>query len=345
MIIRSRAPLRISFGGGGTDVPPYCNEYGGVTLNSTINMYTFTTWELSNTKLHLDSADLKLKKNIENIGSYSGDYDLIEATLKLAGIDEKHHTGKISMHGDAPIGTGLGTSSSAVVSLLGAIWDLTDLSKSEPLNLPSTKYKLAELACKIEREELKIPGGYQDQYASTFGGFNWTEFKKDGTVELVPLSIPKSTLNEFKSRLLLVFTGSTRLGGNIIKKQQESFQKGQNLEYLNRIKELAFEMRNELGKGNITEFGRLLHESWMQKRQVAEGTSTDELDKIYSIARGAGAIGGKISGAGGGGVMFFIVNEPIQKQRLLRTLNSAKPELYELPFSFETTGIYTWRGS
>ena len=336
--------MRLSFGGGGTDIEPYCTEYGGITLSATISNYAYTTWILSDElKTSISAPDIRLKKQIEDLSLYENS-NLIEATLKKMKVGIG---GEFQIHCDAPPGSGLGTSSAVNVSLIGAVWEGMGFSIQNPFNMRDTKYKIASLAYDIERKEMKIKGGYQDQYASSFGGFNWIEYRKDGSVHVSSLNVSKSFKNELQSRLLLCSTGKTRLSGNIIEEQQKKTISGENIEFLHKIKEIAYQMKEALENEDIDEFAKLLDKSWQQKRNVAEGISNPFLDNLYETAIRNGAIGGKVSGAGGGGFMYFIVKHPIQKIQLFKELQKVGIDydivINKLPVRFEDKGVYTWR--
>ncbi len=344
MIIRSRAPLRLGFGGGGTDVVPYCTEFGGVTLSAAINVYAYATWKKQNNSItKINAPDVQLKKKIENLSLYENT-NLIETTLKKLKVPIG---GEFCIHCEAPPGSGLGTSSAVNVALIGVIWDGTGRGIASPLNLASTKYDIANLAYEIERKELGIQGGYQDQFASSFGGFNWIEYRKDGSVHVSPLRVSNSFKNELQARILLCFTGKVRVSGKLQDELKKNLEKKQNVECLHKIKEYAYKMKEALEKEDIDEFARYIDLSWQEKRKVSDGVTNEFLDKIYDTAKKNGAIGGKVSGAGGGGFMYFIVKEPIQKLTLLKELQKVaidyETTISKLPVRFEDRGIYTWR--
>ena len=341
LTIRSKAPLRISFGGGGTDIPPYTHERGGVVLNTTINKYAFCSLKSSGTNdISVTSLDYDIvaKYQTDMDLVYNGELDLVKAAIKrlrsqkAVSGDRSVDDLRLFLHSDAPPGSGLGSSSTMTVALTGAI--------THWLGLPLTHYEIADLAYKIEREDLKIEGGYQDQYAASFGGFNFIEFRGDNII-VNPLKIKRSTLNEFEYNLILCYTGHTRLSANIIKDQVGGFvnKKSAVVEALDETKKLAISMKEALLRGELTEFGELLHEAWMHKKNFSDKITNPTINKMYEDARKAGALGGKLLGAGGGGYLIFYCDfEKIDK--VAKALEDLNGELVD--FSFETRGLQTW---
>ncbi len=332
MTVRSKAPLRISFGGGGTDVPPYPQERGGVTLNTTINKYAYATlMPLEGKEIRVTSLDYDIvaKYRTDRELAYDGKLDLVKATLKRLCPDRAMH---LYLHSDAPPGSGLGSSSTMCVALVAAI--------QHHLRVPMTDYELADLAYRIERVDLGIAGGLQDQYAATFGGFNLTEFHADRVV-VNPLRIKMDTLNELEYRLLLCYTGSTRLSANILKEQTQSFVDKDKAvsDSLDYIKELAISMKNALLRNELDQFGDLLHEGWVQKRRLASAITNPGIDALYDIAREHGALGGKLLGAGGGGYLLLFC-EFDKRHIVAEHLEAAGGQLVD--FGFEKRGVQTW---
>lgn len=332
MIIRSKAPLRISFAGGGTDVPPYLEERGGAVLNTTINKYAYATLIPRNddtiTVKSLD-YDIVAKYQTDTKLFYDGELDLVKAVINKMkskrGLD-------LFMHSDAPPGSGLGSSSTVVVTLVGAF--------QKWLNLPLTDYDLAELAYTIEREDLSIQGGKQDQYAATFGGFNYIEFNAQSTI-VNPLRVKRDILNELEYRLLLCYTGKTRLSANILKEQVDKYVKKekQSIEALDELKAICIEMKNALLRGHLDEFGELLHQGWLHKKKLASKISNPEIDKLYETARRSGAIGGKILGAGGGGYLLLFC-EFDKRHIIAEKLEELGGQIVD--FGFDLKGLQTW---
>jgi len=332
IVIRSKAPLRISFAGGGTDVPPYSDERGGAVLSSTIDRYAYCTiCPRADREMRIRSLDFAQDESWTANGSmlrYDGNLDLIKAVLNHFEVAEGFD---MLLHCDAPPGSGLGGSSTVMVSIIGAV--------SEWLKKPLSQYETARLAYVLEREELGFAGGKQDQYSAVFGGFNFMEFRGSETI-VTPLRIRTEVLNELHYHMLLCYTGKTRDSANIIQDQQKGYKSGQNREALDSAKSLVFETKDALMKGEILRIGQLLHESWEQKKRFTSHITNSRIDKIYETARANGAIGGKISGAGGGGFMFFIC-EYDRKHRAAEELQKLGAETVN--FNFDKHGLQTWR--
>ncbi len=332
MIHRSRAPLRISFCGGGTDVSPYVEERGGVVLNATINKYAYCSLiPRGDDEIQVQSLDYDVvaKYNRQEGPRYDGELDLVKAVINKM----RSPTGlNLFMHSDAPPGSGLGSSSTVVVALLGLFrhW----------LRKPMTDYELAELAYQVERIDLGIEGGMQDQYAATFGGFNFIEFNRDAVI-VNPLRIDLATLNELEYHLLLCYTGRTRRSANILRTQIEGYvtRKVDVVAGLDALKETTILMKNALLLGRLDEFGALLHQAWQHKKKLADRITDSYINELYDIARRHGALGGKISGAGGGG--FLLLYCQFDKRHIVaEKLEEAGGEMVE--FGFERHGLQTW---
>ncbi len=334
MEIRSRAPLRISFGGGGTDIEPYLSEKGGVVLSTTINRFSFGTLEpRSDQEIQIESLDVEMfsKFLASQKLVFDGKLDLVKAVLKkLKGWKQGF---SLFLHSDAPPGSGLGSSSTMVVTLLGLF--------RQWLNLHWDNYDLANLAYEIERIDLGIRGGKQDQYAAVFGGFNFIEFYHDATI-VNPLRIAPQILNELEYHLLLCYTGKTRLSGNIIASQVEGYlqKKESSLQALDELKAITIYMKNALLQGKLNLFGELLHEAWMNKKQLAGAITNEKIDTLYHLAKSKGALGGKILGAGGGG--YLLLYCPYNRRHLILA-ELEKMGVQATPFSFDTQGLTTWR--
>ena len=336
-VIRSRAPLRISFAGGGTDVSPYSDDRGGVVLNATINRYAYATIIPRNSKeIEIASLDydVTLKYNIDREIAFDGQLDLIKGIIKNFKLSYNLKQGfKIFIHSDAPPGSGLGSSSAVAVAVISAF--------AEFLKVPLTPYDLANVAYKIERLDVGLKGGKQDQYASSFGGVNFIEFYKDRVI-VNPLRLRDSILNELEYSLVLGYIGSTRSSGKIIERQISNYKqsKEDTIIALDNIKELAYKMKDYLLQGELRSFGALLNDEWEEKKKMAKGISNEQIDEIYREARKAGALGGKISGAGGGGFMFFYTDFD-KKVNVVKQLKRMGVQV--LPFSFTNSGAIAWR--
>ncbi|MGI0055481.1 MAG: GHMP kinase [Thermoplasmata archaeon] len=333
--------MRISFAGGGTDVAPFPEREGGAVLNCTIDKYAYATLRVQNDReatISVRSIDYDISAHYRHPDdlSYNGELDLVKAAIKTLrpsdGRTEATDSIDLFLHSDAPPGTGLGSSSAMSVALVGAF--------AHYLREPWTPYDIAELAFRIEREELRQRGGRQDQYAATFGGFNFMEFTANGTI-VAPLKIPRETLNELSYRLLLCYTGTSRYSGGVIERQERGIRERQpdTMAALQGTKRLAVDMKNELLRGNIDEMGRLLDEGWVLKKQFAEGVTNPQIDAFYEAAKGAGALGGKLTGAGGGGhlLLFCDVERRAEVIRAVRALGGEATD-----FAFEMDGLQTW---
>jgi len=330
--IRAKAPLRISFGGGGTDVPPYPEEKGGAVLNATIDKYAYCNLvaradDMVNV-MSLD-YDLLARYSVRENTEYDGKLDLAKAALKVMKVDDGVD---LFLHSDMPPGSGLGSSSTVTVALVGAIkhW----------LKKPLGDYDIAELAYRIERLEAGIKGGKQDQYAAAFGGFNFIEFHGETTI-VNPLRIKREILNELEYRLMLCYTGKTRLSAGIINDQMHGYtqKKEDVVRAFDETKALAFAMKNALLLGQIDEFGWLMHQAWENKKKFSNKITDPEIDGLYATARQNGAVGGKLLGAGGGGYFLFLC-EFDRKHTLAQKLEELGGKV--VSFSFEFNGLQTW---
>jgi D-glycero-alpha-D-manno-heptose-7-phosphate kinase len=304
MIYRSKAPLRIGLAGGGTDVSPYSDKFGGAILNATISLFAYANIELlDEKKIIVQALDRKEEQQFEfqNQLPIDGTLDLLKGVYnriqKDYGIPE---TGfRLSTFVDAPAGSGLGTSSTLVVAIIGAF--------VEWLKLPLGDYDIAHYAYQIERNDLKLSGGKQDQYAAMFGGVNFMEFYEEDKVIVNPLRIKPEYLHELENNLVLYFTSTSRESAGIINEQVKNVnnKNEKSIEAMHQLKEQARMMKEALLKGKLNEFGEILDFGFMQKRRMAHNISNTRIEEIYEAAKKAGATGGKISGAGGGGFMIF----------------------------------------
>jgi D-glycero-alpha-D-manno-heptose-7-phosphate kinase len=336
--IRSKAPLRLSFCGGGTDVPPYATEQGGAVLSATVDRYAYATLvDDGRRELVVRSLDLNLTKqfDLETPMVYDGQLDLVKAAfqwLNKHGPNAKISGCELQLHTDAPPGSGLGSSSAVVVAMVNALagWR----------QIPLTAYESARLAYILEREELGIAGGMQDQYSATFGGFNFMEFGAQGVV-VNPLRISNETINELQYCLVLCYAGGTRLSSNIIEEQVDNYQSrdAAALAAMAQLKELTTAMKNALVLGELDEFGSLLDEAWVNKKQMATQVTNSFLDELYEEAKSSGALGGKVSGAGGGGYMFFFCPGET-RHRVSQRLDELGAKVTR--FAFEPNGVQTW---
>jgi D-glycero-alpha-D-manno-heptose-7-phosphate kinase len=338
MFFRSKAPLRIGLAGGGTDVSPYTDRYGGAIVNATINLYAHASIEpIGINEIILDDATEQKELRFEwnSHLPIDGRLDLLKGVF-----NHIHHqyglplTGfKLTTSIDTPAGSGLGTSSTLVVAIIGAF--------AEMLRLPLGEYDIAKMACDIERNHLGFAGGRQDQYAATFGGINFMEFESGDKVVVNPLRIRREVLEELENNLVLYYTGNSRKSGAIIRGQQENViqNKTQSIEAMHHLKKQAVMMKEALIKGRLTDLGELFHFGFENKRKMTEGISNPFIEEIYKAALSAGAAGGKISGAGGGGFMFFYCPGN-SRFRVIKELDSFAGRVW--PFSFTGNGLVTW---
>ncbi len=331
MVIRGRAPLRISFGGGGTDVAPFCDEQGGAIIGSTINKYAYCSIvprEDDQIIVHSLDYDMTVKYNTNENYVYDGKLDLVKAALKAMDIRQGC---EVFLQCDAPPGSGLGTSSTIMVALLSA------MARWKGISMDS--YALADLAYQVEREDLKIDGGYQDQYLAAFGGFNFIEFHGRNNVVVNPLRIRKEILNELQYNLLLCYTGKIHVSANIIKDQVENYTKEEPFRAMCEVKALAYAMKDELLKGNLLTFGKLLDYGWQSKKKMSDKITNPQVDALYEEAKKAGAVGGKLLGAGGGG--YLLIYCPYNaKHEVAAHLEAAGGQLAD--WNFELRGALSW---
>lgn len=304
MIYRSKAPLRIGLAGGGTDVSPYSELYGGSVLNATISLFAHATIEpLPENKIIIQAYDKNKTEEFDLIDKLpiNGDLMLLKGVFNAIVKDYGPvNTGiKLSTFVDAPAGSGLGTSSTLVVAIIGAF--------AEYLKLPLGEYDFAHYAYEIERNQLKMAGGKQDQYAATFGGINFMEFYTDDKVIVNPLRIKQNYLLELENNLLLYHTTINRNSSEIIEQQAKNVieKKESSIEAMHQLKQQAILMKEAVLKGNLDDIGEIFDFGHKQKIKMAEGISNPLMEEIYMAAKNAGATGGKISGAGGGGYMIF----------------------------------------
>lgn len=332
--VRSRAPLRVSFCGGGTDVPPYPERFGGCVLSCTIDKYAYVSCrDLHDAIVRVHSLDLNkvLEFSSKGEGRPRGEIRVAEAIIDRFGTTSLD----CYMHSDAPPGSGLGSSSAMLVSLIAAL--------ARFQNVDLQPYEIAELAYAVERTDLGISGGMQDQYAATFGGFNFIEFNSDGVL-VNPLRLRESVLEELHYHLLLCYTGGTRLSSDILEEQTARVTASENVvvDALAEMKQLTIAMKRALLHERLRDFGELLHQAWLLKRQLASGISNANIETLYEAARASGAIGGKLLGAGGGGFLLLFV--PFTRRPHVRArLEELGGRIVD--FQFDHRGVRTWTTS
>jgi len=341
MIYRSKAPLRIGLAGGGTDVSPYCDLYGGAILNATISLYAYASIEQLHThEVIIEAVDRNeiATYQMKEVLPVDGRLDLAKGVYNRIVRDYGALPGgfKLTTYVDAPAGSGLGTSSTLMVAILGAF--------AEWLKLPLGEYDMAHTAYEIERLEMKMAGGKQDQYAATFGGVNFMEFYGEDKVIVNPLRIKSKYLYELENNLLLYFTATSRLSSTIIEAQQKNVQENRqtSIEAMHQLKEQSRMMKEALLKGNVDDIGPILDFGFRYKKQMAQGISNNVMDDIYEAALKAGATGGKITGAGGGGFMMFYCpgNASYKVREALAQFGGNLR-----PYQFTERGLFTWNMS
>jgi D-glycero-alpha-D-manno-heptose-7-phosphate kinase len=335
VLIRAKAPLRISFAGGGTDVPPFPEREGGLVLNATINRYAYGTLRpRADETITIHSFDYGSSVELapRERPVFDGKLDLAKAAIRrFAGPGAPGFD--LLLHSNAPPGSGLGSSSTMMVALIGVL--------KEFRNVPVTDYELAELAHAVERDELGIQGGRQDQYAATFGGFNFIELGGDHVV-VNPLRVAADVVLELEHNLLLCYTGTTRQSDHIIEDQMGRFEAGDPdaVAGLRAQKELAVEMKNALLQRDLDSFATLLDTAWQAKKRMSDRISTQRIEELYDAARAAGAIGGKVTGAGGGGYLLLYCRYD-RKHDVARRMGELGAVVDD--FAFEDAGLRTWR--
>ncbi len=317
---------------------PFSDLYGGAILNATINMYAYATIEpLEGGKIILNAVDKGelFEYESQHELALDGNLDLIKGIYNRVVKDftQQPLSFRLSTFVDTPPGSGLGSSSTLAVAVLGAF--------AEWLKLPLGEYDLAHLAFEVERVDLKMAGGKQDQYAATFGGLNFMEFFKEDKVIVNPLRIRTKYLNELAHNLILYYTGTSRLSSLIIESQSKNVQSKdqKTIEAMNQLKKQAVLMKEAILKGELKKIGEILDFGWEFKKQMASEITNPTIDKIYDAAKSKGASGGKISGAGGGGFMFFFCLDNTRYE-VIKAVESfgGKIKRYE----FTKQGLTTW---
>jgi D-glycero-alpha-D-manno-heptose-7-phosphate kinase len=323
-MIITRSPLRITLGGGGTDLPSYYRQYGGFLIAAAIDKYVYVTVMRPFVQgVYLKYSKLEHVESIEEI-----QHPIIREAIRM--LDFKKPQLEITTLADIPAGTGLGSSGSFTTALLKALYTFRrDLIHPQ---------ELAQLACEVEINRLKEPIGKQDQYIAAYGGITCFQFFPDEKVEASPLQIGHDTLIDLEENLLLFFTGFERNAGSILKDQNIRTQQSDNemLENLHYIKELGFRSKKALESGNTPLFGELMHEHWEHKKNRSDTMSNPKIDEWYELGRANGAIGGKLVGAGGGGFLMFYTEDP---RKLRQAMSHADLEEVRFRFDFEGTKV------
>lgn len=340
MLIRARAPLRLGLAGGGTDVSPYCDQFGGCVLNSTIDRYAYAVIRtLDENKVRFVATDQHSSCEYPMVDHIPLDNSLGLHKAVYNEIISSYNNGRpiaieLSTFCDAPAGSGLGSSSTLVVAMIKAFVEF--------LNLPLDDYTIARLAFKIERVDCGMKGGRQDQYSATFGGFNFMEFYAQERAVINPLRVKNWIICELEASLVLFYTGVSRESANIIADQSLNMQKKQDdaIEPFHGIKREATQMKECVLKGDFDGIVESMQQGWENKKRSASTVSNSHIDEIYNTALGAGARAGKVSGAGGGGFMMFFV-PPDRRMNVIRTLTKFQGQVSNAHFTKH--GAQAWR--
>lgn len=324
----TRAPVRISFAGGGTDLPAYYSRYGGAVVSTSIDKYFYVFLNVSAADaIQITSSDYRTfyRHDADTPMMFDGDLSLPRAIFNHFGL-----TRGVSMFlaSEIPPGTGLGSSSTVAVAIIKAVTTARGMFLS--------KQQIAELACQIEIEKMSEPIGKQDQYASAFGGLNLIQFSNDG-VAVEPLILAPETRRQLEKNIMLFFTGATRQASAILSEQKKSAEQNdaQVLAAHHAVKAMAFEAKEKLERGDLASFGKMLDTAWQNKKKFAKGISNPLIDECYTLALGNGALGGKVTGAGGGGFLMIYCDAACQSQ-VTQALESKG--LKRMDFRFETEG-------
>jgi D-glycero-alpha-D-manno-heptose-7-phosphate kinase len=341
IILRSRSPVRIDFSGGWTDVALFTGESKGLVVNATIDVYSYVTIKkllngdheenLKNSAVRIYSADFDIYEEAIGIKQleYNGNVDLAKAAIKHLDISGGL---EVITRSNAPAGSGLGTSASMGVALIGALSAFTGLT--------SLPYEIAEKASRIERQELNILGGKQDHYASALGGINFMEFMGED-VKVSKIHISNDIIFELEKNLVLCYTGKSRLSGDIHAKVKEAYEKEdpKTRQALRNLRAIASEMKDALLKGDLTNFGKLLSENWENQKALHPSVTNPQIDAMFESAMESGALGGKACGAGGGGCLLFYA-KPDCEHLVRKCLDKTDASIID--FNFDFNGLQMW---
>lgn len=325
-----RSPVRVSFGGGGTDLPAYYEQFGGAVLSAAINKYFYTILgKRSDGRIQVISSDLRVFETWQDLSKLQVRGNPLEIPLAVLKEMNGNLAVDLFLASEIPPGTGLGSSASVCVNVLKTL--------TTYLHQPLSKYDLAENAFHIARNVLGKNVGKQDEYAAAFGGLNYITFDPDGSTLVEPMKLAPAVLQDLQGRLMLFFTGTAHDSWTILKEQEASTRQGTGatVDALHEVKALGSQMRDAMQKENLHLLGELLHQGWMAKRRVSVMISDDRIDRLYSLARDRGALGGKITGAGGGGFLLLYCEHPYQK-----SVREAMQEqgIQEMTFAFDLQG-------
>jgi D-glycero-alpha-D-manno-heptose-7-phosphate kinase len=325
-----RSPVRISFGGGGTDLPAYYEQFGGAVLSAAINKYFYTILgKRSDGRVQVISSDLRVFETWRDLSSLQVPGSPLEIPLAVLKETNCNLAVDLFLASEIPPGTGLGSSASVCVNVLKTI--------TAYLHQPLSKYDLAEKAFHIARNVLGKNVGKQDEYAAAFGGLNYITFDPDGGTSVEPMKLSSAVLRDLQSRLMLFFTGAAHHSWSILTEQEASTRQGSGaaVDALHEVKELGLQMRDALQQENLHRLGELLHQGWMAKRRISTKISDARIDGLYSLAQGHGAVGGKITGAGGGGFLLLYCEHEDQ-QSVREAMKEQR--IQEMTFAFDMQG-------
>ncbi|MFX0104104.1 MAG: GHMP kinase [Candidatus Hodarchaeota archaeon] len=333
MIIRSKAPFRVSFGGGGTDMAPYCTEHGGCVISTTIDRHVYITLKPRKDKnININAINLDKQFSFE-IGDrdYSTDFELFKGIFNVL---ETKDGFDIIVYSELPAGSGMGGSSSLSVALIGAL--------NKYYNLELSKHEIAQCACNIERVELKQKGGYQDQFAAAYGGLNFIEFTQD--INVIPINASEDMINELHYRLILCYVGGSHFSSDIQDEVLNGYKikKKSYLEAMQDLKDVAHSMRKIVESNDLSilnEFGKLLHKGWEAKKSLSSKISNKYIENFYITSREFGVLGGKLLGAGGGGHLLLF-SAPDKKSRVIQELEKIGGKIVN--FHFNPKGLEVW---
>jgi len=334
MKIRAKAPFRVSFGGGGTDLPPYCVEHGGCVINTTIDRHIFITIEpRSDRDININAINFN-KHFTFKIGDkdYSEDFEIFKGVVNVLNIDNGFD---ISIYSDLPAGSGMGGSSSLSVALIGAF--------NKYYNFGFTPHEIAQKAYEIERIELEQKGGYQDQFAAAYGGFNFMEFSDK--VKVIPVDTTTEMVNELHYRLILCYVGGSHFSSDIQNEVLEGYEieKKSIMESMQDLKDVAYGMREIVESkdlNRLSEFGHLLHQGWLAKKSLSDKISNKNIENFYVTSRRFGVLGGKLLGAGGGGHLLLF-SDPKEKFNVIQKLEEIGGKIVN--FHFNPHGLEVWK--
>lgn len=340
MIVRARAPLRLGLAGGGTDVSPFCDQHGGFVMNVTIDKFAHATIDAGRSgsvDFHALDAQALESLSPDDVHRGAGPQQLMRGVyLRISEqfLDGKRPSLRVRAHSDAPPGSGLGSSSTMVVALVTAF--------AEYFRLGLGEYDIAQLAYDIERKDLGLSGGKQDQYAAAFGGFNFMEFYADDRVIVNPLRIKDWVWNELEASLVLYFTGVSRASAKIIDEQSRNIREGRgdSLDAMHRLKHEAVQMKEAVLRGDLARFADVMQTGWQAKKDSASSITNPHIDELEALAFRNGARAAKVSGAGGGGFMMFVC-DPAERVRLSRALSGAGGTVYDTHFT--PHGASSWK--